>query len=302
MMTEVRGWSRHCDGKSLSAAVAAAALVLALTLSLGGAAVQEAWAEESGAVVSGTGVYGLETDRVYDQFDVTGDGRPDTLLVTSNEDTTKMYVYVNGARAYSASTGLQDAGMFRTIGIKLAVLRNGKSFLSLDPCGGWQTYGNGGLYQWRSGVLKRVVPYSSLIPKVYGRWAGLSALKVSGNKLVLRPCLSTRTIGRALFDFTYVCKSGTLKLASKTIAIKKIYAENSTSAHKKFSAQKKMAVYKSKSCKAKKFTIKKGQKVQFRKLYVSGKTVLFQVKANGKTGWIRGVKRGEPPFKGLLRG
>ena len=35
MMTEVRGWSRCCDGKSLRAAVAAAALVLALALSLG---------------------------------------------------------------------------------------------------------------------------------------------------------------------------------------------------------------------------------------------------------------------------
>lgn len=274
------------------------AIVLVLSFTTGAIA----HADEHGyePYVAPSGVYKLETEVEYGQFDITGDGLPDALTVSTNEDATKMYVCINGTRVYAASTGLKDAGMYRVVGVRVAVLKNGKSFISLEPCGGWQTYGAGALLQYRAGVMKRVVAYNRLVPKGYGYWKGLPNLKVSGNKLVVSPLIATRTTGRSVFDFTYVYKNGTLKLSSKAVPIKKIYAENSTSPNKKFTAKKSMKAYKDKSCRAKKFTICKGQKVKFKKMYVTSSAVRFQVQVNGKTGWIKGSKRGEPPFKNLF--
>ena len=117
--------------------------------------------------------------------------------------------------------------------------------------------------------------------------------------------------GNVSSDFTYQHKSGTLKKTSNTGKLSVGNRKSNT-----YKALKSMTAYKRTNCKSAKFTIKMGQKVKFLKVHVKGNTVRFQVKAGGKTGWIKAADRYEsphmyrhreswgytyqPPFKGLF--
>lgn len=284
---------RRNDGRRLTVA----GMVLAFVMLI--AEVPCAFACAGEPCTAKPGAYGLEIDAPCADFDVTGDGLCDTVEVATNANTTKVVISVNGIRCYSGPTGLQNAGMFRYVDAQVVVLRNGCTFISLDSCGGAWTHGMGGLFQYRSGAMKCVVPYNKIVPKRYGYWDGLKRLNVSGNKVIVRAGLSMRTTGRIASDFTYVYRSGTLKRLATTVPIKKIYSETSSSANKKFKATKNISAYREKSCKIRKFTIRKGQNVKFQKMYVANKAVHFQVKVGGKTAWIKGSQKGRPPFEGL---
>ncbi|MCR2036491.1 BspA family leucine-rich repeat surface protein [Adlercreutzia caecimuris] len=260
----------------------------------------------AGSVVAGDvapGVYGLKENSSSNYFDVTGNGKLDTIKVKHGRGSTKFSIYVNGKKAYSGTTGNKYAD---NLSLKVLVLKNGKTFLYADAHGGGEIHGIKTIFQYRSGKMKKVVNCHTVFPKKYGRYRTVDTIKVSGNKVVVRAMIMSYTTGWMAADYTYNYKSGTLKQASKTAPIKKFYPAQRTT----FKAQKSIKVYKSTSCKAKKFTIKKGQKVKFLKVYSSGKTMRLQVKVAGKTGWIKcapSVRSSllyhrQPPFKGMVCG
>ena len=169
-----------------------------------------------------------------------------------------------------------------------------------------------GVFSYQRGKLRQTLNDKNFIPKKYvsgGRAFFLS--KVSGNKIILRHQVSVRMVGAMLCDVPYAYKTGKFVRQGTTFKPRVGMPLRYGKSHK---ALKGLTVYKNASCKSKKFTIKKGQKVKFTKLYVKGSRIALQVKVGKKTGWIKCASSAKsgllvkssdpwvprmPPFKGL---
>lgn len=318
MRTEVRGWSRCYDGKSLRAAAAIAMLVLVLVLNFGGAAVQEAWAVTA---TGGAKVHKLEPFTTYTKYDITGDGVPDEIEIvpsffSSNDglfsdgvgcygyayrdDPSDMrgvgpegcidgcyenlFIYVNGKLAYK-KLGISDWPYYDSLEAYHITLKNGFPHLFLATRGNSDNAKVCGVFSYQRGKLRQTLNDKNFIPKKYtcaGRAFFLS--KVSGDKIILKHQMNLRTVGAMLCEAPYAYKSGKFVRQGTTFKPK---VGMPLRYGKSYKALKSLTVYKNASCKSKKFIIKKGQKVKFAKLYVRGSRVALQVKLGKKTGWIK---------------
>lgn len=251
----------------------------------------------------GAQAHTLQLNTTYHKYDITGDGKPDTIRVSGHYsngpyDYQGLYVDVNGERVFSSSTEYYGAD------IQLINLKNKKAFLYMYA---WIDNGDSyvcGVYQLKKGKLKQVINCNKVFTKKawggkYGSHTGGTVVKVSGNAMWLDMSLMSYMAGHIDVTLEYKYKKGTLKQTSKVGKLSVPAAKNNRA-----KALKKMTAYTSTTGKTKKFTIKKGQTVKFLRAYVKNNKVLFQVKAGGKTGWIKAVKQGRhcdgPPFEGLF--
>lgn len=260
---------------------------------------------------NGAKAFELRENVTYSQYDVTGDKKADKIKIVASYKNNyvgeKISIIINGKTAFSKKT------FFFSMKTQLIKLKNGKCFMYL--------YGptdNGdaeicALYQVKGSKLKRIVDFNKGFGTKAGNHVGGEVLNVSGNSATLRFRVMAYMSGNTYADYSYRYKSGTLKKISKTGKLKVGEYTGKSS----FAAKKNIIAYKSTKCTSKKFTIKKGQKVKFLKVYVKGNTVRYYVKANGKSGWIKvansyksalmhkymympGFYLYEPPFEGLM--
>lgn len=284
----------------LAVAVCAAALLMAVAPGVAHAAPK---------VSGGAQVHTLSENVTYTQYDITGDKKPDKIKVKATYDGygygSRIVVYVNGKKAFSKST------YFYGVVAQLITLKNGKPFLFLEAWSDNDDADVRGLFKCSKGKLKQVVDCNNGFGKKIGTHRGGEIKAVTGNKIVVSHRIMSYMAGNISGDFTYKHTKGALKKTSSTGKLSVGNRKSNT-----YKALKSMKAYKSTSCKSAKFTIKKGQKVKFLKVYVKGNTVRFQVKAGGKTGWIKVADRYEsplmycrqeswgatyrPPFKGLF--
>lgn len=261
----------------------------------------------------GAKVYELSENRTYSSYDITGDGRPDAICIVSEKADPweaayeeRLAVFVNGKKAFtrkaSCFSGIERA--------QILTLKNGQSFLYL--CAQFDyDYTLCRVLKYSSGTLKTVVDcnrfFGSRFASHVGEKGGGEIKKVSGNSITIEFNAMSYMVGDVRARFSYKCKSGTLKRVGNAGVVNVGARKTNT-----YKAAKTIKAYKATSCKTQKFTIKKGQNVKFLKAYVKGKTVRLQVKAGGKTGWIKcatsyqssllakdsfGSRR--PPFEGL---
>ncbi|MEY8460021.1 hypothetical protein AALA69_02675 [Eggerthellaceae bacterium 24-137] len=270
--------------KKLMCASMATMLALGLTVS-------PAMADEAHAVTvsKGAQVTSMQLNRNY-QCDITGDKKADTVRITFDDYAVR--VKVNGKTAYTKKNLGPDF-----MEAKIITLKNGKSFLYYTTGGASNDYNQ--LLKYSSGKMKSVIGSNKLFPSKVATHPSFTISKVSGNTVFVDAWGMLYSTSATQATFKYVYKNGTLKRASNTTAVK------SVSGKKTLKAARSMKAYTSAKCTKGKFTIKKGQKVAFKKIYTNGKTVSFQVKAGGKTGWIKAISRsqynkyGSCPFKGI---
>lgn len=272
--------------KTLKMMCVSAAAVLALAITVSPAMADEAHAV---TVSKGAQVTSMQLNRNY-QCDITGDKKADTVRVTFDDYAVR--VKVNGKTVYTKKNLGPD---FEEA--KIITLKNGKSFLYYATGGASNDYNQ--LLKYSSGKMKSIIDSNKLLPSKMATHPSFSIDKVSGNTVYVdvRGMLYSTSFTQATFKYVY--KNGTLKRTSNAGAVK------SVSGKKTLKAARSMKAYTSAKCTKGKFTIKKGQKVAFKKIYTNGKTVSFQVKAGGKTGWIKAItqkqfyKYGACPFKGV---
>lgn len=277
------------------------AVFAAALLALGALALSPAVAHAAPKATKGAEIHTLKENQTYTKYDITGDGRPDSIMVESYYDyygqSSRFYVNINDS--YWAFDTYHYG-----VTARLVKLANGTPYLFLRAWADNDDAEVCGLYQNKGNRLKRVVDCNKGFGTKIGFHPGGDIKKVSGNSITFSFTQMAYYTGRTYADFTYKYKNGTLKKTSNVgklqVGFKK--AKNT------YKALKKIKVYKNTKCKSVKFTIKKGQKVKFLKAYVKGNTVRFQVRAGGKTGWVKLptsgnsslMYQGMPPFKGLF--
>lgn len=233
----------------------------------------------------GAQVYSLKKGAECAKCDIDGDKKKDRVsfeVPPETGDTTGIdyiYIHVND-RTYTLHVSSESIA--DTVEVKLIALKNKKSFMFVRSA----RYGGLGdgscIYSFRSGAFKRAAD-CAIPSNAVGGWKEYSKiLKVKGNTITVRCRQVVSYLGATYFDVTYVYKKGKLVRAS---------SKGSMGVSKKsgtpISANKRVKVFTSTSCKKVKFVIKPGQKVKFTNYYQKGKVARLKVKAGNKTGWIK---------------
>lgn len=277
------------------------ALLATSILALGALALSPGEAHAAPKATKGAEIHTLKENQTYTEYDITGDGQPDRIMIESyyNYDGQSSRFYVNINDTYWTFNTFHYGIITR-----LVKLANGTPYLYLCA---WADNADAevcGLYQNKGNRLQRVVDCNKGFGTKIGYHPGGDIAKVSGNSITFTFRQMSYYAGQISADFTYKYKNGSLRKTSNTgkLEVGRKKAKNT------YKALKTIKVYKNTKCKSVKFTVKKGQKVKFLKAYVKGNTVRFQVRAGGKTGWAKVptsgssslMYEGNPPFKGVF--
>lgn len=233
----------------------------------------------------------LKVNQTYTKYDITGDKKADTLLISGNWN--QQYggyvgyeVYVNGKSALKKKSGY---GLDYSIDVRRLVLKNGKTFLSIVPRSSNDDVPGAAIYQYKDGKLKQVIDLNAM--SKIGFHNSIGGIKVSGNKITVKYRVMSYTLGGISFSLDYQYKNG--KMVQKTTNTK--VSETIINYQKKtyWTANSSMKVLKSPGGK-KTATLTKGKKVKIDRVYINAKhnKIYFHVKIKGgKSGWIKGLTK-----------
>ena len=232
-----------------------------------------------------------------DKYDVTGDGKKDTVYYGFNEADFLSTLSVNGTTV--KSWDFKNDGQWAWVTI---VDVKNKDFLEIEMDNWKADTLTCGLYQIKNNQLKQVLDYASLFNKkqlILNNFADtdeacsfLEARKVKGNTIYVGGTLATKAVGQVNFDgLKLIYKNGKFKLDKSAVkAVSHMRGSDGTPVSY-FTAKKNIKVYKKAGSSAKAFKIKKGQKFKVTKISVVKKQIYLRVRTKaGKLGWIKAGK------------
>ncbi len=231
----------------------------------------------------------LEPGTVYSTYDVNGDGAADTVKIKvksdeqSSGETASMQVIVNGNVVFEH---YRDFGPVWEV--KLIRLANGKVFFDIQSTVGSDDDCIHQLYTYQNGKFKSVYNFQKYYAK-YADYYLVDIENVSGNTIELSARAQFYTTGSIRFNMNISYSDGKFELTSNTFAInyKEMYNQKN-----KWTAEKKIKVYKKAGANKFAYTLKKGNVAKLNKVVYKNNKVYFQVKNNkGKTGYIPAVKK-----------
>lgn len=233
----------------------------------------------------------LKVNQTYTKYDITGDKKADTLLISGNwdkeyEEFSSYEVYINGKNVLKKSN---KYGQIYSLDIRRLELQNGKTFLSIVPGSYNDDVPGAAIYQYKDGKLKQVIDLDAM--SKIGYHNSIGSIKVSGNKITVKYRVMSYSLGGISFSLDYQYKNG--KMVQKTTNTK--VSETIINYQKKtyWTANKTMKVLKSPGGK-KTATLVKGKKVKIDRIYINMKhnQIYLHVKIKGgKSGWVKGLTK-----------
>lgn len=238
------------------------------------------------------GIYTIEQNKEYKNYDITGDGKKDTILIqgtctSGNEDEpyNVLKVIINGKTALTRKNVY-----FYHANTQLILAENHIYFfisLPLDNDDGPED-----IYEFADGKLKKRADVNHLISKATFHNSS-TVTKVTKNKITIKAISQSDALASTQFSITYkIDKQGKLTLSPKTYKVKysnKRYDSNTDKVYtaKYLVARKNIQIYKKANTNKKAFLLKKGQRIKVYKIYLGGKKAMYYCKTkSGKTGWF----------------
>ncbi|MBR0398227.1 MAG: hypothetical protein IJI10_08140 [Eubacterium sp.] len=230
------------------------------------------------------------------KYDVTGDGKKDTVSYEWNEQKMQQILKVNGKRINKWE--FMD-GKWAWVTV---VSAGGKDFLEIET-DDWRALTlKCGLYQVKNNKLKKILDYSSLFNKktlLQNDFADtgtecsyLEARKVKGNTIYLGGTLATKSVGQVNFSgLKLKYQNGKFTLSTATAKAVSTPRDKDGKLVSYFTAKKKITAYKEAGSSAKAFSIAKGKQFKITKMKVLNKQIYLRVRTkSGKLGWIKSGK------------
>lgn len=206
------------------------------------------------------------SSKTFKQYDVTGDGKADTLKIKATKKSVE--VYVNGKKAYTKKTKT-----FEDVMVSLYTLKGKKPMLALNS--DWYSQLFSTLLQYKSGKFVQQINMSNEKGFAFGR-----DLKITADKITVN-YQEQYCIGNATFAYTYTKKSGKWSSSKYGKFVPESYNESKITAIKNF------PVYTSVNLKKKAFTVKSGTNATVKKCTVHKGKFYIQLAYKGKKGWIK---------------
>lgn len=226
----------------------------------------------------------LKPGTTYTKYDITGDGKADTIQISTTKDAYDVYtgfsLKINGKSAFTVRND-----HFYSTDIKLYTLQNKKAFVYLyleaDNSDGPAC----GLFKYSNGRLKQVVNFQNFFK--YGMHNCGKVTSVSKNTLKVELYSMSWAFGPTTLKYTFKYKNGTLVPASRIgkVSVNAIGSKYGT-------AKQSIQLYRTATSNRKKLKITAGQRFKITDCYVKGSNIRFKVKlSNGKTGWLKSPKK-----------
>lgn len=241
----------------------------------------------------------LKSGESNSSYDVTGDGVKDTVKVVLTDNvkstdkdgrTGMIQVFVNDNIVFEQKREEEPCW-----DVKLIKLANGKVFFDIESTIMSEDDCIHKLYICENGKLKSVYNFQKYYAK-YASYYFVDIVKVSGNTINTSVRAQFNTTGIVLFNMNIVYKDGAFKRTSNTFTPK----YKAMSRKNKWTAGRKIKVYKKAGSKKTAYTLKKGNVVKLNKIIYKNHKVYFQIKNNngkGKTGYIPAAKKyGNPQY------
>lgn len=204
--------------------------------------------------------------KTYNIYDVTGDGKSDTLKIKVGKKS--VAVIVNGKKLYT-----KKATVFESVKVCLYKIEGEKPMLAL--CTDWYSDLFSVLLQYDSGKLvKQINMYS----KKGFSWA--NSLKITRDKITVY-YMEQYCTGNTTFAYTYTKRNGKWYSSKYGTYVQEEYSKPSLPVIKGFTA------YNNIDLKEKAFSVKKGMKVKVKRCRVYKDEFYIEISCKGKTGWIK---------------
>lgn len=236
------------------------------------------------------GKYEMSDTSSCSNYDVTGDGVPDTVNFEKlDADENDMYqafkVIVNGNTVlYEYNQRFYDI-----IPVFMQTKDHGYFFISLTS---ENDDGTKKIYKYEDGCLKEVADLDDYVMKLYYH-SSATVSSVKSNTITLKVVGQTNMLAYTDMSFVYkVGKNGKLSLKNKVVKLSYTnfrYSEKKGGYKSKYLvAKKKIQVYRNATGAQKAFSIKKGTKLKITKVCVKGKKPRYYcVTKSGKKGWVK---------------
>lgn len=254
-----KGWKKSLAAMMLAATVLGTAMEPAL------APDNTVYAAETAQRVLNESI-SVGNSKTYKQYDVTGDGKADTLKIKAGENSVE--VYVNTKKAYTKKASISEEVM-----VCLYTLDGQKPMLALNS--DWYSQLFSTLLQYKSGKFVQQINMCNERGFAFGRNLTITANKITVNYE------EQYCIGNATFAYTYTKKSGKWSSSKYGTYQPESYNKSGMTAIKNF------PVYTSVNLKKKAFTVKSGANVKVKKCTVHKGKFYIQLAYKGKTGWIK---------------
>lgn len=242
---------------------------------------QRVYAAKSGLTHLGT--WGLgDKAKTFKKYDVTGDGKEDTVKISvkwnSNRNDAVLKIFVNDKLAFKSKA--VDCIYWS---VDLVQLKNGKVFFELLSLVSSDDVDIHGLYQYDNGKIKSCYDFLEFYSE-YAHNFNMNLYKVKGNTLytvVSGQFYATGAIGHKM---KLVYKKGKFQRESNSYPI--LY---NSQKNNKWTAKRKVKVYKKPGSKTITYTLKKGNVVKINQMVYKNNKMYFKIKnknGKGKTGYI----------------
>lgn len=242
----------------------------------------------------------LKSDTEYSQYDVTGDGKVDKVVikrVKNKENDPKLtYNYITLKVFINDQIALERKEPYDPYwDVNLIRLKNGKIFFEIRNCYDNDCVNTHRLYAYNNGKLKSVYDFKKYYEKyAYSYRADIE--KISGNTIKTNVRAQFYTTGSIKFNMNVSYKDGKfIRTSNKyTLNYKEMY-----NIKNKWTVNKKIKVYKKAGSKKLAYTLKKGNIVKINKVIYKNNKVYFQVKnkeGKGKTGYIPATKNAKASY------
>lgn len=231
------------------------------------------------------------TVKTYSTYDVTGDGKWDTMkwIVISDENGDTLQITVNDEVVYAYTN--EDCN-----GWKLGLIRldNGKTVFDISSMSSNDYVVIHKLFEYSNESLKVIYDMQKAGARYAYRYDE-TVDKVKGNMIYVNASGQFYTTGKLNYKMRLKYAGGKIKRMSNSasctgydpFAYHKFYGD-----HKKWTVNKKIKVYKQIGKKKTAYTLKNGNIITITKIIFDGKKVWFQVKnQKGKKGYIPAAKK-----------
>jgi hypothetical protein len=229
----------------------------------------------------------LKTIKTIRSYDITGDGKKDTIRVKARKDRQGGYqdvtVYINGKKKYSNPV----FGCSWSVKVSAFRLKNKKVFLAIDAkqdndCHACR------VLQYKKGKLHSVLNGYKVV-SIKGNDAGDAVYTgKKGNTVTMRAAVVSPTIGNYSCYVKYKYKNGAFHRTANTHKVYNNYAMSADNDTKDLKVQSKIRLY-TKPGKPSSRQLVPGDTVRINAVHFAGRQTWYRAKVSGKNYWIKGI-------------
>ncbi len=230
----------------------------------------------------------LKAGKTYKSYDITGDGKKDSIKIECGDYDGDMYktfrIYINDKEAYKYRE--KEYPGFYGVQAKLITLANNKKYLFVNSWSWDDDNTICAVFRYKNGKLKKTADFMKYYSK-YGYHGGADVAGVACNSIKVKFWHVNYSIGLSYYQMSFSYKGGTLKQDKTKAKLSKAWKYDRYT--RKFIINKSIKAYSSPNGGKTAFRLEEGDEITIDQCRISPNKMMFRVKCGSRTGWIKAL-------------